>query len=196
MSSRSSPPCWTGRPRTLPSCGGCCIPRRLGIDHRERANVHPRKSRWTMISRSSTAGNLSCSVGCADWHWTTRPAGPHGHRGLRRAEGGGHYALSAGAIARVGAPGRIRRNMPDPIPVMVWGRLAVDSAFHGKGVGTGLLRDAVLRTRAAKSGSAPCGGASKLRLAGTSPYASERLRAPIRAAIQRGPGFLSVISYW
>ena len=36
--------------------------------------------------------------------------------------------------------------MPDPIPVVVLGRLAVDQAWHGKGVGTGLLRDAVLRT--------------------------------------------------
>jgi GNAT superfamily N-acetyltransferase len=36
--------------------------------------------------------------------------------------------------------------MPDPVPAMVLGRLAVDKAHHGRGVGTGLLRDAVLRT--------------------------------------------------
>jgi GNAT superfamily N-acetyltransferase len=58
----------------------------------------------------------------------------------------GYYALSAGAIAHTFAPGRIKRNTPDPIPVIVLGRLAVDKAAHGKGVGTGLLRDAVLRT--------------------------------------------------
>lgn len=57
----------------------------------------------------------------------------------------GYYALSTGAIAHAHAPGRIRRNMPDPIPVIVLGRLAVDKSLHGKGVGTGLLRDAVLR---------------------------------------------------
>jgi GNAT superfamily N-acetyltransferase len=57
-----------------------------------------------------------------------------------------YYALSAGAIAHTHAPGRIKRNMPDPIPVVVLGRLAVDKAAQGKGVGTGLLRDAVLRT--------------------------------------------------
>jgi predicted N-acetyltransferase YhbS len=35
--------------------------------------------------------------------------------------------------------------MPDPIPVVVLGRLAVDKRWHGEGLGTGLLRDAVLR---------------------------------------------------
>jgi GNAT superfamily N-acetyltransferase len=57
----------------------------------------------------------------------------------------GYYSLAAGGIAHAEAPGRIKRNMPDPIPVMVLGRLAVDKTFHGQGVGTGLLRDAVLR---------------------------------------------------
>ena len=36
--------------------------------------------------------------------------------------------------------------MPDPIPVVVLGRLAVDKAYHDMGVGSGLLQDAVLRT--------------------------------------------------
>jgi GNAT superfamily N-acetyltransferase len=58
----------------------------------------------------------------------------------------GYYSLAVGAAAHVDSPGRVRRNMPDPIPVMILGRLAVDNAFHGRGVGTGLLRDAVLRT--------------------------------------------------
>ena len=58
----------------------------------------------------------------------------------------GYYTLAVGAVAHAEAPGRIRRNMPDPVPVMLLGRLAIDKAFHGQGVGTGLLRDAVLRT--------------------------------------------------
>lgn len=58
----------------------------------------------------------------------------------------GYYALSTGAIAHSDAPGRIKRNMPDPVPVVVLGRLAVDKSMHGQGVGAGLLRDAVLRT--------------------------------------------------
>ena len=57
-----------------------------------------------------------------------------------------YYALAVGAVAHAGAPGRVRRNMPEPIPVMIIGRLAVDREFHGNGLGQGLLRDAVLRT--------------------------------------------------
>ncbi|HZO57262.1 MAG TPA: GNAT family N-acetyltransferase [Bryobacteraceae bacterium] len=58
----------------------------------------------------------------------------------------GYYSLAVGAAAHADVPGRIRRNMPDPVPVMILGRLAVDKAFQGQGVGVGLLRDAVLRT--------------------------------------------------
>ena len=58
----------------------------------------------------------------------------------------GYYSLAVGAATHEQVPGRIRRNMPDPIPVMILGRLAVDKAFRGKGIGAGLLKDAVLRT--------------------------------------------------
>jgi GNAT superfamily N-acetyltransferase len=57
-----------------------------------------------------------------------------------------YYSLAAGAVQRATAPGRVKRNMPEPIPVMVLGRLAVDRRHHGRGIGKGLLRDAVLRT--------------------------------------------------
>jgi GNAT superfamily N-acetyltransferase len=57
-----------------------------------------------------------------------------------------YYALASGSIAQVSAPGRVRRNMPDPISVIVLGRLAVDAAWTGKGLGAGLLKDAVLRS--------------------------------------------------
>jgi predicted N-acetyltransferase YhbS len=39
----------------------------------------------------------------------------------------------------------MRRNMPDPIPVMVLGRLAVDRHYQDRGIGSSLLRDAILR---------------------------------------------------
>lgn len=57
----------------------------------------------------------------------------------------GYYALAAGAVEVAGAPGRFRRNMPDPIPVVVLGRLAIDRSQHGKGLGRALFRDAALR---------------------------------------------------
>jgi GNAT superfamily N-acetyltransferase len=58
----------------------------------------------------------------------------------------GYYALSAGAAAHRDAPGHVRRNMPNPIPVIVIGRLAMDIKFQGRGIGSALLKDAVLRT--------------------------------------------------
>ncbi|MGC2448093.1 MAG: GNAT family N-acetyltransferase [Candidatus Sulfotelmatobacter sp.] len=57
----------------------------------------------------------------------------------------GYYALAIGAVTHAEAPGRIRRNMPDPVPVMVIGRLAVDQTAQGRALGPALLRDAVLR---------------------------------------------------
>lgn len=59
----------------------------------------------------------------------------------------GYYALAAGGIASTEAPGRLRRNMPDPIPMMVLGRLAIDRREQGRGLGVLLLRDAVARTQ-------------------------------------------------
>ena len=57
-----------------------------------------------------------------------------------------YYALAAGAVDHAIAVSAFRRNMPDPVPVMVLGRLAVDCAHHGKGLGADLLQDAILRT--------------------------------------------------
>lgn len=58
----------------------------------------------------------------------------------------GYYCLATGAIAHSAVGSRIRRNMPDPIPAIVLGRLAVDRSHQGKGIGRSLLRDALLRT--------------------------------------------------
>ena len=58
----------------------------------------------------------------------------------------GYYALASGGVAQVQAPGRVRRNMPDPVPVMILGRLVVDRIWQGRNLGRSLLRDAVLRT--------------------------------------------------
>ena len=63
----------------------------------------------------------------------------------------GYYALATGAVAQQGATGKVRRNMPEPIPVMVLGRLAVDREQQGRGLGSALLKDALLRTLNAAS---------------------------------------------
>jgi GNAT superfamily N-acetyltransferase len=57
----------------------------------------------------------------------------------------GYYSLSAGAISHETAPKPMRRNMPDPLPVLLLGRLAVDKRYHNQGIGQALLRDAMLR---------------------------------------------------
>lgn len=58
----------------------------------------------------------------------------------------GYYALAAGAVSHERVPGSVKRNMPDPIPVAVLGRLAVHTDWTRKGIGQGLLKDAVQRT--------------------------------------------------
>lgn len=58
---------------------------------------------------------------------------------------GAFYSMSAGAIERDSAPGMLRRNAPDPIPVVILGRLAVDKRLNGHGFGAGLLNDALRR---------------------------------------------------
>lgn len=56
-----------------------------------------------------------------------------------------YYALASGAVTVTEAPGRFRRNMPAPIPVVVLGRLAIDRSLQGRGIGRALVRDALLR---------------------------------------------------
>jgi N-acetylglutamate synthase-like GNAT family acetyltransferase len=57
----------------------------------------------------------------------------------------GYYAIAAGAVAHQQATSAVRRNMPDPIPVMVLARLAVDRQVQGIKLGASLLQDAVNR---------------------------------------------------
>jgi GNAT superfamily N-acetyltransferase len=58
----------------------------------------------------------------------------------------GYYRLAAGAVGHAEARGALRRNRPDPVPVMVLGRLAIHKEHHQAGLGTALLQDALLRT--------------------------------------------------
>ncbi len=56
-----------------------------------------------------------------------------------------YYALASGSVGVAGLPSRFRRNMPDPVPVVMLGRLAVDLGVAGQGVGRGLFKDAARR---------------------------------------------------
>ena len=58
----------------------------------------------------------------------------------------GYYAMAAGAVSHQAATSNVRRNMPDPVPVMVLARLAVDRRSQGFKLGASLLQDAVRRT--------------------------------------------------
>ena len=61
----------------------------------------------------------------------------------------GFYALSMGSFYAVDTPGSIRRNMPDLIPSVILGRLAIDETVQGQGLGALLLNDAIERSLAA-----------------------------------------------
>lgn len=86
-------------------------------------------------------------------NWLRHPAEKNERSGASRtyvvcedARVVGYFCLSTGAVECQLAPGHVRRNMPDPVPVMLMGRLAVDKSWQGKGVGRGLLKDAMIRT--------------------------------------------------
>lgn len=55
----------------------------------------------------------------------------------------GFYCLSNHALLHESVNARVRRNMPNPIPVILLGRLAVDRRFQSKGIGKALLRHAI-----------------------------------------------------
>jgi len=57
----------------------------------------------------------------------------------------GYYCLAAGALGHSEGPSALRRNRPDPIPVLVLGRLAIHKAHQQAGIGTALLSDAIRR---------------------------------------------------
>ena len=56
-----------------------------------------------------------------------------------------YFCISAGSVARAAAPGKLRRNAPNFVPVSVIGRLAVDREYAGRGIGADMLADALRR---------------------------------------------------
>lgn len=65
----------------------------------------------------------------------------------------GYYSLAASQILYADAPARLQKGAPrHPVPVVLLARLAVDHAWQGKGLGAGLLKDAIIRVLSAAEG--------------------------------------------
>lgn len=63
-----------------------------------------------------------------------------------------YYSLAAGSIEHKYVGSRMKRNQPDPIPVVILARLAVDITYQKQGLGLGLVKDAIQKIlRAAES---------------------------------------------
>lgn len=60
-----------------------------------------------------------------------------------------YYAIASGAVSHGDAIGKFRRNMPDPIPIALLGRLAIDRAWQGRGLGRAMFRDCASRVASA-----------------------------------------------
>jgi predicted N-acetyltransferase YhbS len=95
--------------------------------------------------------SFSCGEPALD-DWLRRRARANQVSGASRTfvlcEGGqviAYYALASSAVGVTSAPRRFRRNMPDPIPVVVLARLAVAASHHGRGIGRAMFQDAALR---------------------------------------------------
>lgn len=95
---------------------------------------------------------FDCGVAALD-DWLQRRALPNQISGASRTfvclddahQVVAYYALASSAVAPSAAPGRFRRNMPDPIPVVVLGRLAVSRDYQGRGLWRALFQDAARR---------------------------------------------------
>lgn len=57
----------------------------------------------------------------------------------------GYYSLAAGSVMHKATSGRMKRNSPDPIPVIILARLAIDMEEQGQGLGSSLLADSMRR---------------------------------------------------
>jgi GNAT superfamily N-acetyltransferase len=66
-----------------------------------------------------------------------------------RAAVTGYYSLAGGSVYHADAIRKVKGDAPDPVPVVILGRLAVDRHWQGQGIGPALLKDAVLRSASA-----------------------------------------------
>lgn len=106
----------------------------------------------TPLLTSHRLDDFECGEAALD-DWLRRRAIPNQLSGASRTfvvtDGDGrvcgYYALAAGAISHALATSQVRRNMPDPVPLLVLARLAVDRRAQGEHLGAALLQDAVNR---------------------------------------------------
>jgi GNAT superfamily N-acetyltransferase len=105
-----------------------------------------------LLATDYQLGDFTCGVDSLD-EWLKKRAHPNQVNGASRTyvvtEGKkvvGYYCLASGALELSDTPTSIRRNMPDPVPVAILGRLAVDKSCQGRGLGVALLQNAVIRT--------------------------------------------------
>jgi len=109
----------------------------------------------TLLANKHEMDHFSCGVPSLD-EWLKRRARANQISGASRTyvasenlKVAAYYCLASGALAVGDAVGPLKRNMPDPIPMVILGRLAVDQNWRGKGLGVAMLKDAVMRTREA-----------------------------------------------
>lgn len=57
-----------------------------------------------------------------------------------------YFSLATGSVLREKVPGKVRHGLPNPTPIMVLGRLAVDLRHERRGLGKAMLRQALLKT--------------------------------------------------
>lgn len=105
-----------------------------------------------LLTAEHDVAGFSCDEPALD-NWLKRHALKNNARGASRTfvvtvgrDVVGFVALAVGAINHAAASGALRRNMPDPVPVVVLARLAVHVDWQGLGLGGSLLREAVLRS--------------------------------------------------
>ena len=104
------------------------------------------------LAQHHSTVSFDCGDSSLD-HWLQQRALANQQSGARRtfvvcnghAAVMAYVALASGAVAEASAPGRFRRNMPDPIPVVVLARLAVYRTVQGRGIARALLADAFER---------------------------------------------------
>jgi ribosomal protein S18 acetylase RimI-like enzyme len=109
------------------------------------------------LERDDPTDQFRCGIEDLDL-WLRRRAWPNEAAGSSRTfvthEVGrrpiiGYYTIAAASVVHDGVPSRRRRNAPDPVPAVLLGRLAVDQRFQGQGLGSSMVRDAIVRAVAA-----------------------------------------------